>query len=188
MSRATTAVPKRSFQVHASLPACESIRAARPQNALHEARNFRSGLTRPLMCFIGANALFASWLTLQGFLVNQTWSGRGNVFIITGLLALLCTIARACFVQGRRLTLSERSLTYEATTGKVTVPWRQCRTFVLSQAGRSWHRTILVGDDTHTVLIDSLSFPDFEAIAALVRDLRERHFEIPEKFRRAGSY
>lgn len=147
-------------------------------------RVFESGLTPAFLGLLGLNACFAGWLTLQGFLINETWPGRGDMFLLAALAVLIGGVGIAVSTRGRKVTITQRAFEYETSKGKVCVPWRYCRTFVPTYGGPVWRRNVVVGDDKNNVAIDAMYFKNYAELVVLIKENRDRNKDVPEQFRR----
>ncbi len=103
-----------------------------------------------------------------GIGANMAGSSAGNGFMGLGLVLMVV----AGFVFGRihetSLKLTEDSLTWTAAGSSVTLPWKKVKRFDADPPGKRWFRSAHIGDDTHTVVVTSYIFREYDQIVSLL--------------------
>ncbi|MBM3461113.1 MAG: hypothetical protein FJX76_03330 [Armatimonadetes bacterium] len=143
---------------------------------------FHSGITREFLLFFFANLAMAGLIIAFGVNINQSWDGRGNMFVVIGGLVMICALTLFSKVRGKTIRMTGRAFAYREGKVEKAFLWQNLRTFQVPPASKKFFRSAVVGDMDNTFVIDSLTFPDYELIVNVIamtrRQFRDRAYEI----------
>lgn len=104
-------------------------------------------------------------------------SSAGNGFMGLGLVLLILAGLSLGPNHKRSLKITEEGLTFDPGSGKtVTVQWNAVMEFHADPPTRRWFRSAVVSDGVNGIVVDSVTFREYEQIVSLVEVAMRTHW------------